>query len=240
MDKNRIWIMGAVLVSVVVLVGGWFLAIAPQLGSAAQAAAQKAQVDDQNASYAAQVRALQAAHAKLPQTEAELAELAKAIPANAGMPAFYDELNAVAAATGVTITKVAPSDAVPYVPPVAPSTPTAASTQGSSSPSSATPSPSPTPAATPAPAPTAVPGMPPVLDPSITAKNLSLIPFVVTVSGTGNAIQQFTNGVQSGDRLFLVTGVSISAANSGASFEGRLSGYLFALASADSLAPTQK
>ncbi|MEN0085381.1 MAG: type 4a pilus biogenesis protein PilO [Leifsonia sp.] len=238
MDKNRIWIIGAVLVSVVVLVGGWFAAIAPQLGSAAQAAAQKAQVDEQNASYAAQVRALQAAHAKLPQTDAELAELAKAIPATAGMPAFYDELNALAAASGVTITKFTPSDAVPYVPPVAPSAPSTASAQGS--PASATPTPTPSPAVTPAPAPTAAPGMPPVLDSRITAKNLSLIPVVVTVSGSGNAIQQFTNGVQSGDRLFLVTGLSISAANTGPSFEGRLSGYLFALASADSLSSAQK
>ncbi|MDR6610625.1 type 4a pilus biogenesis protein PilO [Leifsonia sp. 1010] len=238
MDKNRIWIIGSVLVAVAIVVGGWFLAIAPQLGVAAQATLQRAQVDQQNAQYTAQLRSLQAAHAKLPQTEQQLAELAKAIPADAGLPAFYEELNSVAASAGVTVTKVTPSDAVPYIAPTAPAAqPAAAAPSGSPTPAP-TPTPTPTATPTPAPSPTAVPGMPPVQDARVTAENLSLIPLVVTVSGPSNSIQAFVKGMQSGDRLFLVTGVSISASTSGPAYEGRLSGYLFALAKAETV-PTE-
>ncbi|KQR53793.1 hypothetical protein ASF88_02780 [Leifsonia sp. Leaf336] len=227
MDKNRLWIIGAVALSALVLVGGWFVAIAPQLGAAGQAAVQRAQIDAQNATYNSQLQALKDAHAKLPETQAQLAELAKAIPADAGLPAFYSELNQLAASAGVTITKVTPSDAVPYTAPVPPAAPAAAASASGSS----TATPTPAPAATPTPAPSAssVPGMPPVQNPAITADNLSLIPIVITASGSQAQLQAFVGAIQSGDRLFLVTGSNVASSTTGPGWDGRVSGYLFSL-----------
>ena len=49
MDKNRLWIIGAVVVMVAIVALGWVVAIQPQLDAAAAADAQRATVDATNA-----------------------------------------------------------------------------------------------------------------------------------------------------------------------------------------------
>jgi hypothetical protein len=67
--------------------------------------------------------------------------------------------------------------------------------------------------------------------------NLITIGFTIKLTGPAGAIQNFTDGLQKGDRLFFVRGVVINAVETKASegveastsFEGEVDGYAFAL-----------
>jgi Tfp pilus assembly protein PilO len=209
MDKNRLWIIGSVLVMAIVVGLGWFLAIAPQLASAAAADAQRAGVEQANAQHEATLARLKKDYANLGALNGQLASLSESVPSDTAMPAFVNEINAIAASAGVTITGFSVADAKPYAP-VSP--PAVAAPAGATPSSTATPSPSATPAATPTPAPTPVAGMPPVTSPKLTSANFSSLAVTLNIQGDYQQILSFVNGVQSGKRLFLVSGITTTGA----------------------------
>ncbi len=199
MNKNRLWMIASVLVMVLVLVLGVLLSIQPQLSSAAAADEQRASVEASNAGQSAVLAKLKTDFEGIDKLKAELAPLSDSVPRGTEMPAFVNQLDALAGASQVTLTGITVADAVPYAPVAAPVVAAPAATEGE--------------AATPAPTPSAAPstaGVPPVSNPSITAENFASLALTVTVSGSyGNALN-FVNGLQTGKRLFLVSGLSTS------------------------------
>lgn len=211
MDKNKIWIAGSVLLMVVALGLGWFLGIAPQLAGAATAESQRADVQALNAKQEATLASLKKDYANLDALKSQLSDLSGSVPSDTAIPAFVDEVDALGSAAGVTVAGISVADAKPYEP-VAPPAPTGGA---------ATPSPTATPSAgaaaptpTPTPTPTPVAGMPPVTSSKLTSANFSSLAVTLTVKGTYAQALSFVNGIQTGKRLFLVSGINTSSASS--------------------------
>lgn len=226
MDKTRLWMIASVLVMALVVAGGWFLGVQPQLGAIAEAESQTTSVQQTNAAYARALAKLKKDAADLPALKAKLASLAASVPEGSAVPAFIDQLNALYTASNVVCIDQSFSDAVAYSPvaPAAPAAPAAPS-------GSQTPAPGAT--STPAPAPTPAAGTPPVVSSLITATNFAARPVSVTVRGQFADILNFVNGLQTGQRLFLVTSFStMPATDAGAgagSLDAKIAGYVFSL-----------
>ncbi|WP_130176078.1 hypothetical protein [Cryobacterium sp. SO1] len=200
MDKNRLWIIGCVMVMVVVLLGGFVLGIQPQLAAAAAANEERASVATSNAGQSAVLDQLKKDFENIDALNAELAPLSASVPSGTGMPAFVNQLDALAGATQVTLDGFTVTDATPYAPvaaPVAAADPSAASTA------------EPVPTSSDAAVPTA--GVPPVTSAQITETNFASLAVTVTVSGGYANALNFVNGLQTGERLFLVTGITTTA-----------------------------
>jgi type II secretory pathway component PulM len=114
---TRITLAIAAVVAVVVMAGGWFLGVSPQLAAASAADTATTQMSDQNAVTEAQIRGLTVAKAKLPQMQTTLASLQSSIPDTLQGTAFLDDLNAIAGSAGVTLTSITVGAVVPYVKP---------------------------------------------------------------------------------------------------------------------------
>lgn len=242
MDKTRLWMIGSTLAMVVVAVLGWMLAIQPQLDQAAEADAQKAQVDAGNTANQLALDKLKKDSAELPALKSQLDIVSKSIPAEAETPGFMDELTTLATANGLTITASQITNGKGFVPPDNPAAPTASSTtSGNGASATATPTPSPTPSATSAPTlkPATVPGMPPAVSSNITASDLTVIPVSVTVRGPYPNIVAFVAAAQKGERLFMVNGVNVDPAANGPGFDGKVSGLIYVLSAAAEAAPAK-
>ncbi|WIE75480.1 type 4a pilus biogenesis protein PilO [Curtobacterium sp. MCSS17_007] len=197
MSRTRLNLMLAVLAMVVVAVGGFFLAVQPQLTQTAAAREQLQTVEQTNATSRTELARLREQAAQLPAMREELSALDASVPDRADLPAFIDQLNGVAAATGMTVSSFTASDATAYAPvAAAPAGDTTATSEPSST---ATPAPSASPTA---------PEL--VTNPAITAQNLSIVPVTVAVDGTFDQALAFVKGVQSGQRLFLITTITSS------------------------------
>ena len=204
MDKNRLWIIGSVLLMAVVLSLGWFIGVAPQLAAVATADAQRAQVQTLNAQHQATLAQLKRDFAHLSVLKGQLADLSRSVPADSAMSAFVDEVNALAATTGVTVTGVSVADAKPYAPVAPPAASGGATPTGTPSPSPSSPAATPTPT----PSPTAVAGMPPITSSELDSKNFSSLAITLDVAGSYDQVLSFVDGIQSGERLFLVSGIT--------------------------------
>lgn len=220
MDKNRLWVIGSVLAMVVVVVLGWLVGIQPQLDAISTSANEQATVDVTNAGHAARLAKLKEDFKDIGKLKAELAPLDASVPTGTEIPAFVDQLDALAGGTQVTLLGITVADAKPYTPVADPTAPVADS--GSAS----TPAPSATP--TSAPAPTT--GVPPFTNTKISANNFAALAVQITVKGDYTNVLNFVNGLQVGTRLFLVTGLTTAAAadNPGA-VEANISGLIYAL-----------
>lgn len=199
MDKNRIWMIGSVLAMVLILALGGLLVVQPQLAAAALADEDRVAVEASNAGQATVLKQLRADFAGIDVLRDELAPLTASVPSGTAMPAFVNQLDALASASQVSLAEITVADAVPYTPVAAPVVAAPTAEPGS------TPSAAPTPTAEEI-APTA--GVPPVTSAQITAENFASLEVTIQVSGSyGNALN-FVNGLQTGKRLFLVTGYS--------------------------------
>ncbi|WP_314148444.1 hypothetical protein [uncultured Leifsonia sp.] len=226
MSGTRLWVIGAVLGMVVIVVLGWIVGVQPQLTSAAVSTAQRLTVDATNARYQAVLAALKADHEKLPQLQAQLSALKASVPPDAESSAFVKELNAIAAAHGVTITGLTFSDAVGYKPPAtSPAAPAAAASGTSTS----TPAPAPSPSSTPQ-APT------PETNPLVTPSNFFASPVQVAVSGQLGNVLDFLQGAQKGTRLFLVTALSSNPSTTegapAGTVDATIGGYIYSVSTA--------
>ena len=206
MDKNKIWLIGAVLAMVLIVGLGGLLVVQPQLAAAAVADNERAAAEASNAGLSVVLDQLRKDFEGIEGLRSELAPLNESVPSGTEIPAFVNQLDALASASQVTLTGINVADAVPYVSVAAPVVATPAAESGS------TPSASPTPSVAPSAAPIApTAGVPPVTNPQITAENFASLEVRVTVSGSyGNALN-FVSGLQSGRRLFLVTGYTTAS-----------------------------
>lgn len=221
MDKNRLWIIGSVLAMVVVVVLGWLVGIQPQLDAISADAKEQATVEATNAGHAALLAKLKEDFKDVDKLNAELASLDASVPAGTEIPAFADQLDALAVGTQVTLSGITVADAQPYTPVMAPLAPAPATAADSGS------APTPDPSATSAPVPTA--GVPPVTNAKISADNFAAIAVQITVKGGYANVLNFVNGLQTGARLFLVTGLTTAASTDyPGAVEANISGLIYA------------
>jgi len=220
MQTHRLLSGVTILLMVVLVVAGWFLVAQPQLAAASTANGQLASAQAQIASTQQTIDQLKSQQKGLPKLQLKLADLRKSIPEGAESSAFIDGINALAASAGVTIKALSMSDAVPYTPPVVAKPPAA---------SGPTPAPSASATASPAPvAPVAPSEWSPTSDPSITAANFVAIPVSITSLGDWNATLAFFHGLQSGTRLFLISGFTTASDATGV-ITATTTGYIYAL-----------
>jgi len=191
--RTRQWTVGTALLVVLMLVAGWFLLISPKRSEAADLQTQTTAQMAQNASLQNQIAVLQSQAKNLPAQQAELAAIRQHLPDNPALPGLVRSLTDAAAKSGVTLVSLAPS----------------------------------TPAAAPAPKTTAPSGTSATAPATGTGQSaaaaaaagatLQMVPIVVTVTGSYYDTEQFLNKVEGLTRSFLVTGFSVTPAESQAS-----------------------
>ena len=211
---NRLWVAACATIMIVLVAAGWFLGLQPALAAAAEADTQRSTVESQIASQQATISALEAEQRKLPALKKEYALLQKSVPGEADTSAFITDLDALAVAAGVQILGFTVADPVAYTVPssaIAPVATTDATTD---------------PAAPVAPQPTGPTPAPVVTSPLITPDNFVIIEMGIDIGGTYEAFLSFVKGLQSGDRLFLVTGMTSTAQTDG-TVRGHVSGVIY-------------
>lgn len=114
--SNRSWILGAVLISVIVIAVGWFLGVQPQLAAGATATAEARNLDDQNGLQQLELARLKAQDEAIVELEAELAGLEKSIPSSSLLEEYTAELFRTATANGLTVIQIDYADAAIFAP----------------------------------------------------------------------------------------------------------------------------
>ena len=220
MQNHRIISGLTILLMVVLVAAGYLLVAQPQLAAANTANSQLVDTQSQISSSQAALAALKNAQTKLPAMKKQLNALELSIPTDIEGSAYIRGLNDLASAAGVTITTIQMVDPHAYVSPVVAAP--AATTSPTAGPS---PSASPSPAATTP----AVAGWTPTTDPLITGSNFVDIPVTITIAGTWDQSLSFIKGLQTGKRLFLVTGILTKQADDGSGLSTTINGFIYAL-----------
>ncbi|AMB57661.1 type 4a pilus biogenesis protein PilO [Microterricola viridarii] len=200
MDKNRIWTIASVLMIAAVLGLGFLLGVQPQLAAIGVANDERAAVEATNALAEGKLAALKKDFESIDELKAELATLVKSVPTGAQAPELVDQLDAMAKQFAVTLTAITVSDAQQYTPvaEVPAAAPPAEGAEGTDA------------AAVDQPAAATVPpvGAPPVVNALITPGNFAVLQVQVTIKGSYAQVLDYVNGLQTGERLFLVTGLN--------------------------------
>lgn len=101
--KTRAWIAGAVVVSLLLAVAAWFLLISPKRAVAAESREQTVAVADQNDQLRLEIAQLEADYANLPQFQAELEAIRRAIPRDDRLNQLTRDATAQAEASNVVL-----------------------------------------------------------------------------------------------------------------------------------------
>lgn len=117
MNQARQWTIGAVLLIVVLLVGTWFLGVAPRLGDARDADAALEQAVTLNNLHRQTLANLQVEHDRIDQIRDELAEAHSVIPEGPEGADVLRTLDRLAVASGVAITNLTFNTMALYTPP---------------------------------------------------------------------------------------------------------------------------
>lgn len=116
MNKNKLWVMGAVFAMLMIIGGGWLFGIQPQLSSISSAHQKRANAQIQNASNQALLIKLKRDYQNIAALKEQLSSLRVAVPSSAEISTFVTELNALASLYKVTVKSISVSDAKPYAP----------------------------------------------------------------------------------------------------------------------------
>ena len=227
MDKNRMWVIGSVLAMVAVLLLGWVAGIQPQLAAAATADDERSTVEQTNIIQEAALAKLKEDFAGIDALKATLVPLAASVPSGTEAPAFVSQIDALAVAHGVTLAGITMADPVAYTPVVPPAAVAADGTDAAAAAADAPVAGSaeavPTPEA-------AVAGAPPVTNSQITATNFASLAVSIDVSGSYTNVLNFVSALQSGTRLFMVTGLKTAAvADAPGEVTATISGFIYSL-----------
>jgi Tfp pilus assembly protein PilO len=174
---TRIWALITVIVVIAFVAGGYFLGVAPLLAQrGAYELARQAAVS-QNEALQRDIDRLSAAEEHLDDYQDLAADFAKLIPGKVDSQGFIRGLDRMSAASGVTITKIAVDQFLPYAAPV-----DAGQEVSEKAP-------------------------PPYTDPRINDQNFVLVPISVTVQGGALESLNFVHALQFGERLVLLMNV---------------------------------
>ncbi|RWZ64304.1 hypothetical protein ELQ92_05930 [Labedella populi] len=220
MNAQRLWIIGAAIVAVAVLVLGWFVGVEPQLAAMRATDEQRRGVEAQNLATEATVARLEKDFASLGALEDEREDLRGSIPVTEDTTLLFNQLDALAAASGTTVTNVTPSPLVAYTPPVV-EVPVDPESDGAEANEGEAPA---------APAAPAEPSGPPVItDPLITPENFYAMQITVSVTGSNEAVLDFVDRVQHGERLFLITSLQVASDEETEQFTATSTGSVYVL-----------
>lgn len=220
MQKHRIISLASILAMLLIPVVGWFLVAQPQVAAAASADQQRIDTAAQIEASSAIVDGLRADSANMDELSSELDKLRTSIPAGVDSSAYLDGLSALASASSVTIRALTVGDAAPYVAAVPPVDPNAVAPDASAEGAEAD-------GAAAAPVPVVDPAI--VTNELITSSTFITIPVTVDVEGGWSQILDFVKGLQSGDRLFLVSKISTSEDATTGSLVASIGGFIYAL-----------
>jgi len=135
---ERVWIVGASIVSVVVMLIGYMFFISPQRDQTSQVGQQVSQARQQNTSLNQRIAAMAAQNKNLATYQKALDAARLALPATSGLPDFLRTLQAIGNATLTNVTDLSVSPPAPVSAPTAaqPSAPTTATSTASAAPNS--------------------------------------------------------------------------------------------------------
>lgn len=211
MDKNRLWVIGAVIVIGAIVVLGWLLGISPKLSEVRANESQRDTTLAQNAAYEAQIVSLKREFENIDALKGDLSDIQQAVPSAAEIPALVAELNSIAASSQVVISGFTENDAQAFDPALlavaVPAAPTTAADAPKAAADTATTS----------------------VDPRITATNFVAIPLSITVDGPYNAVLDFVSGLQHGRRLVMVNAVSTTVPTAEGTVTGTLTAFVYVL-----------
>jgi Tfp pilus assembly protein PilO len=211
MQQHRIISLASILVMLLIPVIGWFLVAQPQLAAASTADQQRVAMEAQIAATSAIVAKLKEDSARLPELNDDLNELRTSIPAGVDPSGYIDGLDALARLHHVSITTLTVSDPLAYIAATDP-TAVAPPAEGEDAVS--------------APPPEANPAI--VTNPLITSSNFVAIPVTIEIVGDWPTVLNFVDGLQSTDRLFLVTTLE-TAHDAGGAVIAKIGGFIYAI-----------
>lgn len=112
--SNRVWILGAVLASIAIVVMGWVVGISPKLAEADTAAAQRQNVDSQNLAQEQANALLKDEFAKIKTYQDDLKKLQVSVPATDALNVFFDQIVADSTANGLVLDNLTALEAAIY------------------------------------------------------------------------------------------------------------------------------
>ncbi|WP_150307842.1 hypothetical protein [Planctomonas psychrotolerans] len=238
MSITKVWGIGALILVAVVTTLGWLLGIAPQLENARLARASLVETQTVNAVQERALAEIKEQYEGIDGLRRELADLQEAVPGEAHLAELFSQLNSLATSRGVAFTSFTAGEAQAYapqavaagvVPPVDGGAVEGGGTVEGGSAEGAEPA-----AAAVAPeivltAPDGTPAPPvPVVSPLVTASNFVAITVTMEVSGGESNVLSFLEGVQSTDRLVLLSDFSTSRGGT-SEYTARMTGIIYVL-----------
>jgi Tfp pilus assembly protein PilO len=228
MSANRIWVFGAAVVILAIVVLGWMLGISPKLAEADAASGDREAVEQQNDQQEAVLVVLREQFENLDDLKRQLKELQGELPDAPKVESFIEYATGVADSSGVVISNIKADEPVAYgYDPAAP------------------PPPAPAPSATPAPTDgatadgTGAAAVPTTPAPAVVQPAaLYSIGISIEVQGSPEQVMAFSKQLQDGKRIFLPTAVAFSSGSAGV-MGGTVTGYLFVLGSPATGAPDE-
>ena len=195
------WVLGTVALVLAIFAGTWFLVAGPRFSNASETAAAAQDARDKNDLMAVQVAKLADQFTHLDEYKTELASLRTQIPTQAELSAYVRELDALAAANGVTLMSLSPSVPIAVTPeitaPVATADATTTATGEPTADATATTAPGGVPTAD-----AAAPAAPAALE------AFGYIPLSIVVQGPYVNVTTFLTALQTGTpRIFVPTGL---------------------------------
>lgn len=116
MNKTRLWTLGSVIAILVIVAGGWFLGIQPQLDANSTAASDLELVENKNFTLEADLGNLKKEFEELDTNQARVDELRVAVPGDDKLDTFIGQINTMAVNSGVTVSNFTSSAAKPFEP----------------------------------------------------------------------------------------------------------------------------
>ncbi len=113
MNQTSKWAVGAVLVSVLIVIASWFLLLSPQRSDTSALKVQKTAQDSTNVATKSDIDLLRAMAVDLPAQRAVIAKFKDRVPDNPALPSLVRSLTAEAAKAGVKLTSVVPTTPSP-------------------------------------------------------------------------------------------------------------------------------
>ena len=239
-SKTTYWVVGAALLALLVVGGGWMLLIQPQLQAASDTRSEADQVEAQNLVQQDQVDALRVQFENISTFEARLAQMQEQIPTEDELIEFNQTIVDLSIQHGVLVTATTAAGGEPVIPVTPAPAPEAAPApaddtvvEAADSAAEATDEQTETTEGAGAPAPT---------DPVVDAvEGLISIPVSVSVLGTAENARAFADSLQTTiPRLLLVEKLTSTALPEADAAEGKpatvlgdveltISGYIFVL-----------
>jgi len=207
--QTAVWILGAVVVSCILAIGAYFLAIKPQLDGAAEAKAELVSAQDFNTQLDTQIAGMKVQEQQVPLWRGEITAIAKDLPPTVNQSEMQRLIAQQVASLKLPLVSLEFG---------APTVVTAAT-------DTVAPAPAPDPSASPEPSsePSPEPTTPPATDggtadggtvaPAAPFEGLVQIPITLTTEGSPNAVMKFINYLSTTtDRYFTFSNFTINKA----------------------------